>query len=239
MMTVGKHKIRSHMTLEYDFTGIRLQEGCFTPVDWKLTVDLIAPRGTTQKSKEDSELKAGMTYNRIHFWLDTNLTNVIVVDATNEDDLYLANLSANITLYCPGDVSDDHVIQLIHSKLSALAAGTMVVGEMQLKGSDTSAAYTFDCPDGAYELPVSPSEYIEGEARDEEAWWFRNDGFCFEFIKPVAAEGETIPEDIFGDIVDPMTEFERMVQEATESFVGIIKEPARIVQVEKWKPKTV
>jgi len=237
MMTVGKHKIRSHMTLEYEFTGMRLQEGCFTPVDWKLSVNLIAPRGTSEKNRTEKELKAGVIYNKMHFWLDSNLSGVIMVDATNEDDLYLANLTANITLYCPGDVTDDHIVELLHAKLSTLAGDSLVVGEMTLKGSDTSAIYTFDSPDGAYSMPAI--DYIEGETRDSEPWWYRNDGFCFEFIKPVPAEGETVPDDVFEDIVDPMTEFERLVKEATESYIGIIKEPARIVQVEKWKPKTV
>ncbi len=161
------------------------------------------------------------------------------MDATDEDDLYLASLSANITLYCPGDTSDDNIIQLLHAKLSVLAAASMVVGEMKLKGSDTSATYTFDCLNGEYDLPTSSTEYIDGEVRDNDPWWNRNDGFCFEFIKPEHVEGETVSDEIFDDIVDPMVEFERLMQEATESFTGIVREPARIVQIEKWKPKTV
>lgn len=240
MMSVGKTKIRNHMTLEYEFTGMRLQDGCLTPVDWQLKVNLIAPRIASKKSKEEMELASGITYNRMYFWLETNLVNVILVDVTNEDDLYLANLSTNITLFSPGDVNDDLVIQMLHAKLSALAGDTMIVGEMTLKGSDTSVVYTFDSPDKNYELPNAVKEYVGKEARDKEPWWFRDDGFCFEFIKPISAEGEEIVSDnIFDDIIDPMSEFERMIKEATDSYIGIIKEPARIVQVEKWKPKTV
>jgi len=227
------------MTLEYDFTGMRLQDGCLTPVDWKLKVNLIAPRTASKMSRDEIELSSGITYNRMYFWLDTNMTNVVMVDVTNEDDLYLANLSTNITLFSPGDTNDDHIIQLLHAKMAALAGNTMIVGEMTLKGSDTSVMYTFDCPDGKYDLPATVEEYVGREARDKEPWWNRDDGFCFEFIKPLPEGEETIPDDIYDDIVDPMTEFERMIKEATDSFIGIIKEPARIVQVEKWKPKTV
>lgn len=239
-MSVGKHKIKSHMTLAYDFTGMRLQDGCFTPVSWELKVNLIAPSNTSKKLKDELELRSGIAYNRMYFWLETNLSSVIMVDVTNKDDLYLSNLSTNITLYCPGDVNDDHLIQLLHAKLNALAGDALIVGEMTLKGDDTSVMYTFDCANEQYELPTDVLTYIERESRDTTPWWYRDDGFCFEFVKPTQEEGEEpIPDNIFEDIVDPMTEFEKILQEATESYIGIIKEPARIVQIEKWKPKTV
>ena len=67
-------------------------------------------------------------------------------------------------------------------------------------------------------------------------WWFRDDGFCFEFVDP---EDETIPEDkVFEGITDPLDEFRRIISEV-DATIGITKEPARIVQVEKWKPKKI
>ena len=41
MMKVGRHQVRSHMTLEYEFSGIRIHSDELIPVDWKLTVNLI------------------------------------------------------------------------------------------------------------------------------------------------------------------------------------------------------
>lgn len=237
MMKRGKQVIRSYMTLAYEFTGMRLQEGHLTPVDWTLTVNLIASM-KKGKSKAEGEYKASVIYQKLHFWLETNLPGIIFVDVSDEDDLYIANLSSNITMYCPGNPGDDMIIQLLHSKLSALSGAELEVGEIHLKGSDTSLQYTFDCPDGDYTMPTATAEYYtEGSARDEIPWWNRNDGFCFEFIRP--GDTEITDEELFKDIVDPLDDFERIVAEMTDAHIGIVKEPAKIVQVEKWKPRKV
>lgn len=238
MMKKGKHTIKSYMTLSYDFTGLRIQDSYITPVDWKLTVNLVAS-GKKGKTKEEMEFKAGMLYQRLYFWLDTNLQGIIAVNVDNENDLYIANLSSNITMYCPGNPSDDMIVQLLHAKLSSLTSDELLIGEIHLKGSDTSLEYTFDCQhDGEYALPTETSEYYaEGTCRDKDPWWFRNDGFCFEFVRPDSTE--VSDDELFSNIQDPMDEFEKVISEISETHIGIVKEPAKIVQVEKWKPKKV
>jgi len=237
MMKRGKSIIRNYMTLSYEFAGVRIQDGFLTPVDWDLEVNLIVS-GKKSKSKEDIEYRASVVYQRLYFWLDTNLPSIAMVNVENEDDLYLANLSSNITMYCPGNPGDDMIVRLIHAKLTALAGSDMEIGQIRLKASDTSLQYTYDCPEGEYELPATTTEYYtEGTCRDTEPWWTRNDGFCFEFVKP--AETEATDEEIFAGIVDPMDEFEKAVSEMSDTYIGMVREPARIVQVEKWKPKKV
>jgi len=239
MIKRGRHIIKSHMTFSYDFTGIRLQEGCLTPVDWTLTADLVAT-GKKGKTREEIEDTAGFTYQKIYFWLDTNLPNILMVDVGTEDDLYIANLSSNLMMYCPGNPSDDTLIQLLHSKISVLAGTGLIVGEMKLKGSDTSLEYTFDCSDGDYELPTTTEYYTESTTRDKIPWWARDDGFCFEFVRPIAVEGTPVipDEELFKDISDPMDDFRKAMTDM-DIHIGITKEPARIVQVERWKPKKV
>jgi hypothetical protein len=141
-------------------------------------------------------------------------------------------------MYCPDNPSDDLLIQLLHAKISALAKPNLMVGEIHLKGSDTALQYTFDNSEDGCTLPLTTTDYYpEGTARDVEPWWARDDGFCFEFIRP---EGNTqTDEELFGDITDPMDEFERVISEVSETHIGVVKEPAKIVQVEKWKPKKV
>lgn len=237
MMKKGKHIIKSYMTLEYDFTGNRIQDGFLTPVDWKLTVNLVAAE-KKGKTKEEVEQQAGITYQKIYFWLDTNMPSILAVDVGKEDDLFIANLSSNIMLYCPGNPSDDLIIQLLHAKIATIAEPDLMVGQMTLKGSDTSLQYTFDCPDGDYSIPGTTEEYyIDGTTRDEVPWWFRDDGFCFEFVRP--DDATITDEELFKDIVDPMDEFTRIVNEMADTSISMVREPARIVQVEKWKPKTV
>ena len=224
------------MTLEYSFTGIRIQETVMTPVDWTLSVTLVAG-AKKGKAKEDIEYNATIAYQKIYFWLDTNLPNIVVVDVANEDDLYIANLSSNITMYCPDNPHDDVLVQLLHAKISTLTGDDLIVGEIKLKGSDINIEYTYDVSDDGYELPFLTSEYYtEGKTRDSTPWWMRDDGFCFEFVDP---EDETIPKDkVFEGIIDPMDEFRRIIGEVDASM-GITKEQARIIQVEKWKPKKI
>lgn len=237
MMTVGKQRVKNHMTLEYEFSGIRLQEGTLTPVDWTLKVNLV---GHERKnvSKEEQELEAGVAYQKILFWLETNMPAILMVNVENEDDLYIANLSSNIMLYCPGPATDDIIVQMLHAKISTLAEGYLVVGETQLQASDASVTYTFDGSDEDYSLPNEVKEYFTtGETRDTTPWWYRNDGFCFEFVRPEDAEGTD--EEVFKDITDPMSDFARHITEIVHRRIGIVKEPAKIVQVERWSPKKV
>lgn len=232
----NKYGTKSYMTLEYNFSGIRVQNSALTPVNWELAVDLFALE-KKGKSRESSEIDAGTAYQRLYFWLDTNLSNVVVVDVTNEDDFLIANLTTNLVMFCPRATTDDTLIQLLHSKLSILAGDDLVICQIYLKSSDSVLSYTFES-DGEYNLPATTKEYYtEGVARDTTPWWNRNDGFCFEFIRP--ADSELSDEELFKDISDPMDEFKKIVSEINDPQFNVVKEPAKILQIEKWKPKKV
>ena len=237
MMKSGKHFIRSHMTLGYNFSGIRLQDNLLIPVDWEINIDLVVV-DKKNKTYEEIEYHAGIIFQKVYFWLDTNLPNILAVDVSNQTDLYIANLTSNIMMYCPGNPDDDMIAQLLHSKISVLSNDSLVVGEITVKASDTSLKYTFSTKDGHYGLPSSTKEYCNnGICRDDKPWWARDDGFCFEFIRP--AEMNIDDNELFGNIIDPMSEFKRIISEMSNSEMTPPKEPARIVQVEKWKPKKV
>lgn len=234
-MKKGKN-INHYMTLDYEFTGLRVQEGFLSPVDWQLSVNLTVfeKKG---KSKEELEHKANISYQRLLFWLDANLPSVMMVNSKNQDDMYLSNLSSNIAMYCPGEVDDDLITRLIHHKLTVLANNDLGIGELTLKADDTFLKYTYFPLDNDYSLPTSTEEYTEFPCRDELPWWMRNDGFCFEFFK--VAENEEKNKELFDSIVDPMDDFEKLITEMSSNHIGITREPARIIQVEKWKPRKV
>jgi hypothetical protein len=238
MMYVGKHRVKSHMTIDYLFSGIRILEGALVPVDWNISLDLVAIDKKGKLSSEDPEYNATVAYQKIFFWLETNLPNIVVVDVTNNTDLYIANLSSNIMLYSPVPPYDDAIVQLLHSKLSVLVEGNLLIGEMRIKASDMAVQYTFDIGEAGYNLPTTTAEYyVDGKARDELPWWMRDDGFSFEFIRPDNSELTT--EELFKDVIDPLTEFYKIINEGDAVVLGAPKEPARIIQVEKWTPKKV
>ncbi len=219
------------MTLHYRFSGIRLQSAMMVPVDWNISVDLLV----LDKKIKDFETSVNTVFQKLYFWLETNLPNVVIVNAMDSDDLYLANSVANMMLYCPGQVSDDIIAQTIHSKLSTLAGNFIELGCIKVSSSDSLLEVTFDTNGGNYKLPVSTTEYLtDVVVKDVVPWWARNDGFSFDFIRP--PESNLSDEELFSNIIDPMDEFDRLIAENNEVN---LKEPARIVQVEKWKPKTV
>lgn len=236
-MKKHKQSITSYMVLEYPFSGVRLQDKEIVPVDWHLTISLVAV-GRKNQSREEVEHQASIAYQKIYFWLDVNLQNILVVDATSPEDLYIANLTANVMLYCPDVASDDTMIQLLHSKITVLAGADLLVGDIHIKGSDTSLQYVYDCPEEGYNLPATASEYIiNGIPRDELPWWSRNDGFSFEFVKP--ADTLLTDEEIYKDIIDPMLEFDEMLRQSEDKAVTIAREPAKIVKIDVWSPKKV
>lgn len=237
MMIIGKHRIKNHMTMEYDFTGVRILSGCLIPVDWHISVDLAAYE-KKGKSVEENEFDATLAYQKVFFWLETNLPNTVMVDVSEEDDLYIANLSANIMFYCPSEPHDDLIAQLLHSKIATLAGDSLLLGAVRIKASDVTVQYTFDASDAGYNLPVETAEYYtSSKVRDELPWWMRPDGFSFEFVRP--DDTELSDEELYKDVVDPLDGFENAMKEMTDRFMGATREPARIVQVEKWKPKKV
>jgi len=240
MTKKNKHLITNHMSMEYNFTGIRIQNGSLTPVDWAMSIDLIAQE-KKGKTKDETEYDAGVIYQKILFWLEANMHNIVVVNTTNEDDMYIANLSSNIMMYCPGNPGDDMLIKLLHAKLTKLSSDDLIVGEITLKGSDTSIRYTFDCDSRAgYDLPEVITEYFtDGPTLDEIPWWDRADGFCFEFLSPDELDIPEEEKEALRTRIDPLDEFYRVIGEIKDSSLGIVREPARIVQIEKWKPKKV
>ena len=53
MMQIGKHRIKNHMSMEYSFTGIRILSGSLIPVDWHLSINMVA-------LDKNVKLKAGL-----------------------------------------------------------------------------------------------------------------------------------------------------------------------------------
>lgn len=237
MITHKKNIIKSYMNMEYSFSAMRLDNKQLIPVDWTMTITLIAPNKKS-KSKKDIEVNATLAYRKIHFWLDTNVHNSIFVDVTNADDVYVTDYLENISIFCPAAPTDDLIAKLFHSKISKLAGSDLIVSEISIKGTDSTINYIYDCEDGNYELPLDTSYYVSGTARDALPWWDRDDGFSFEFIYPVGENGEEINDpSVFEGFIDPMVEFYKLILE--NASASVIHEPAKIVQMEKWKPRKV
>jgi hypothetical protein len=230
---------RNCLTLNYDFTGLRVRDALFIPVKWNLTIDfnIIAKNNYLKKEYSPEELKRGFNINnqRLYYFLDVNLPNAMLVDATVEEDVDLANMSSNMMVYFPGEVNDFTFAKLLHSKLSILSEDIFEVGQISIKADDTFLQYTYNHEGDDYDLPMLTEDYCKfGKMRDKSCWWARNDGFCFEFLRP--DDTKLTDEELYGNIIDPLSEFEDLILDENDNN---IKEPAKIVQIEKWKPKKI
>jgi hypothetical protein len=67
MMHVGRQKIKNHMTIDYMFSGIRILDGALIPVDWNISVDLVAIDKKGKLSSGDPEHNATVAYQKIFF----------------------------------------------------------------------------------------------------------------------------------------------------------------------------
>lgn len=234
-MKIGTEDIKSFMTLNYKFQGIRILDDALIPTSWTLRANLVAAGYGKDRETLDLVQESGsIAYQKAYFWIDLMLPGIILTNVRNKFGLTIATSSSNTMMYCPSDPTDDLIIQLIHAKLTAITNQSLHIGEITLEGTDSSASYTFSLPKTGYTLPETVKEYVDLPSLHRKPWWHRDDGFCFEFLKQ-RSNKEKIA-DIYGDVCDPLKEFEEALM-VTSTGVG--REPAEIIQVERWKPKKV
>lgn len=226
------------MTLNFEFAGTRILEKYVLPVEWILKVNLVAVDYGTNRSNKEMQAASSIAYQKLHFWLETCLPDIVLVDTANEIGMDIVSKIDNIMMHCPGDPTDDLLVRLIHSKMSTIAAENILIKEVYLESSDNTASYTFSLTDSGYDLPTEVRKYTELSSLYSTPWWERRDGFSFEFLAPPGSDLE--PEEIFKNVSDPLQEFENALLSAAGNVNDAIStEPAEIIQIEKWKPKIV
>ena len=236
-MKIGKQNLESYMTMKFDFPGVRVIGNMLCPVNWKMEIELVAlDTSATGVTEDDLQMNGSIAYQKVFFWLETCLHMCVFVDTINDNGMAIATASGNVIMHCPDEPSDDMLIKLIHAKLSAIAAGHLYIGKIRLESSDTSAMYTYSMPESGYGLPCKVKDYIDLASFYRKPWWERDDGWCFELLRPKGCK-ETLQE-LYGEVRDPLEEFNDSVSFTLEE-IHAPKEPAEIIQVEKWQPRTV
>lgn len=220
--TKQKTMLSPFTVYEYKFTAMRLEDMALMPAEWTMSVDLVILK-TDKEEMEEVEIDVQQVFQKLQFWTDVNLADCIFVNASNEQELKLAYLFDNNIVTVPGDVLESLIVQILHAKMTSLAGERLYVGEMRLGASDSRIKYTFGKVK-EYELPLKVSDYFEdAQNPDDKAWWYRDDGFSYEFLKGYVDEAS-----------DPMEEFHK-----TMKLINNQDTMADIVKVEKWQPKTV
>lgn len=236
-MRINNSEVKNYMTLKFAFNGIRIIDNSLDPVEWELSVNMVGV-DVLEASQERIQELGSMAYQKVYYWLDSIMPGIVIVDVADEMGVNIANYVENMMMYCPGEPTDDVLIQLIHAKCTAIAGPHLRIGEMVLSSSDTSASYTYAGPDsfGQPSLPKKTGDYMEQESMYSVPWWDRPDGFCFEFIR-IEGDDETPLDELYGDVIDPLKEFEKSFNHRKLELIP--NEPAEIIHVEKWKPRKV
>jgi hypothetical protein len=225
------------MTFNFKFRASRLQSTYITPVNFTVSVDIVIPDEKT-KTKEQLEKDSFTSLQKISFLFENILDNVIIADVLNLEDLEVCNSLSNDVLFCPGSASDDIIARLLHAKVTALSTNVFTVGKMVVSADDTQYSFTLQPMANDNILPKTTAEYLDGVTLQHNIpWWNRNDGFIYEIIMPVNEESSEIEDEL---PIDPFIQFDKFIDEfMEESSVNTNPIPAKLVQVEKWKPKTV
>jgi len=239
MKKVNKNDIKSFMTLNYEFSGTRVMEKYLISAEWTLKVNLVAVDFGSKKTVKEMQAASSIAYQKIHFWLESCLPDIIMVSTQNPVGMDIVSKVDNIMMHCPDEPTDDLIVRMIHSKLSTIASDSILIKEVFLESNDNPASYTFSLTDVGYDLPAKVSDFTDLSSLHETPWWERYDGFSFEFLSP--PNSDIPPEEIFKDVSDPLQEFEDAVLMSIGTITEVIKDtkPAEIIQIEKWKPKIV
>lgn len=226
----------NYMTFSFSFKASRLQELFIIPTIFHATFDVVVI-DDKNKSKEEVEKESFIELQKINYLFENILDNVIIFDASSEEDSIICDLLSNDKMFCPGKPTDDLIARMLHSKISQITKDIFLIGKFTLSTNDSSYKFTFQ--PGDYSIPNLIAEYLPGVTTiHNTAWWYRNDGFIYELIKPEEFLGSN--EEFFEICQDPMEDFNSLINDVFTTNVELNKkQPAKIVQVEKWKPKKV
>jgi len=185
---------RSSVILPYEFSAVRVFGAELHPTTFKLKVcctaaheDKRTPAQIHEKSQEGMQ--------RINFWIDTILSDMIILDVSSPVFDNIVSVADNTSLFSPGPPTDHMLVELLHSKLVAITKGMFDIHAISLTSSDTDNVETsFRDVDG-HHLPGI--EYFGTETLHPTPWWTRDTIEVCEF-----ARGTVVEEELYNHFSD-------------------------------------
>lgn len=214
------------------FSGTRVDANSLIPVNWTFTCEFIP----TLAAEEGKVNKSVLTFEKVKFWIENVLCEVIVSIQDSDIGVYLAYNTDNPTILTPYATTDNHLLQLIHAKLTAIAGNELHIGLATLTNDEATTVCKYSTSINAHNLP-SGDDYIEGMYHSE-PWW-RRPSFDFADYTANEVEGD---EDLraFLESEDPMNTFELNVMQMYNDNTDLKPDTAEIIKMpKKWKPKII
>lgn len=187
MMYFPDEQYRSSVILPYSFAAIRVFDSELHSTDFELKICCTAAfEDKRSQTKIHEKSQEGM--QRLNFWVDTILRNVVMLDVDSPIFDSIVTSVDNTSMFCPGPPTDHMLVELLHSKISAITLGMFDIHAISITSSDTAGVETsFRAVDG-YQLPGIG--YFEADTLHKTPWWTRDTIEVCEFAKDAVVEGE-------------------------------------------------
>jgi len=178
--------------------------------------------------KESTPRDILVAIQKIKFWLDNVMANGIITaidDVFGINLLYSSNNPGLVTPSVPGNMS---LVQIIHSKLNAIASPHCVVSYVTLSSAEETTEYVYDENiQSQYSLP--DKTYLEDIYHDI-PWWERNDFSSMDYTNEEVKQNEDLLESLSSN--DALKEFESQLRAALQETEGAFTEEELECEIE-------
>ena len=222
----------SLIQMNASFYGNKIEEDVIVPMHWEITYEC-APTEVSEPGKIN---RGEIAYEKLKFWIDYILNDISISVQSNELAIQMSYMFENPTMLTPYSPTNTHLIQLLHSKFSAIVGDDLYIGKMSLSSSETDSICFFNTDEDLYNLPEG-DDYIEGMYHDR-PWWKRKTMDFADFTKEEVESDDALREFIENE--DPLVTFERDIIESVAEATNRKPHTAEIVKIpKKWKPKII
>ena len=166
--------INEFRTYRHEFSGIRIHEKLYIPVNWELSFLFTGIEELTEDNVEEMSIKLSVTFQKVAYWLDNFLNDVILTSTDNNMSvIMLLDACVNSIVRLPSEVSDELFAEALHNKLTVLFGEDFLVGEITIKSSDMLINYSLIPDSDGRSLPTG--KYLGELMMYDEPWWDRYD----------------------------------------------------------------
>lgn len=188
---------RSCVSIPFKFNAVRIYGVSLHPTIFEISISCTVIEDARTPAVVESKSEEGM--QRLNFWMESILTDVVIVDVNSDLFTDLAGSVDNTVMYCPGPPTDHLLVELLHSKITSITAGMFDIHCVTIKSTDTHGIETSFRPIDGYELPGVG--YIAEEVMHPVPWWQRDTIEICEFAKGAVLEDELFNH--FSDFFSP------------------------------------
>lgn len=209
-MKISNEELSSYMSFAFSFTGMRLQGSAFCPVTWDVEIELI---GDNKHFEPDEHSTA---FQRMSYWVELALADIILLGEENYDS-NLARECENLTMWLPGNATDDLLSQALHSKLQTVAGPAVILGEITVDPSDTPTKYFFSpVKHGQYNISKDNNGYDGLKVYHALPWYCRKDSLTYELIVDDQQDKQDYDE-LLKDYRDPLDLLDDQLADQTQA----------------------